>query len=43
MDIPFKWVLFNWNLHGHVPPGVYDLAHDESPRGDQWSLVRVSD
>ncbi|GAB3870831.1 DUF6504 family protein [Terrabacter terrigena] len=24
-------------------PGVYDLAHDESPRGDQWSLVRVSD
>ncbi len=25
------------------PPGVYDLAHDESPRGDQWSLVRVVD
>lgn len=24
-------------------PGVYDLAHDESLRGDQWSLVRVSD
>ena len=24
-------------------PGVYDLAHDESPRGDQWSLVRVCD
>ena len=24
-------------------PGVYDLAHDESPSGDQWSLVRVSD
>lgn len=24
-------------------PGVYDLAHDETPRGDQWSLVRVSD
>jgi hypothetical protein len=24
-------------------PGVYDLAHDESPRGDQWSLVRVAD
>ena len=24
-------------------PGVYDLAHDASPRGDQWSLVRVSD
>ena len=24
-------------------PGVYDLAHDDSPSGDQWSLVRVSD
>lgn len=24
-------------------PGVYDLAHDETPQGDQWSLVRVSD
>jgi hypothetical protein len=24
-------------------PGVYDLAHDESPRGDRWSLVRVAD
>jgi hypothetical protein len=24
-------------------PGVYDLAHDESPRGDHWSLVRVAD
>ncbi|GAA1973006.1 hypothetical protein GCM10009817_11530 [Terrabacter lapilli] len=23
--------------------GVYDLAHDESPRGDRWSLVRVAD
>ncbi len=26
-----------------VAPGVYDLAHDESPRGDRWSLVRVAD
>lgn len=24
-------------------PGVYDLARDESARGDQWSLLRVSD
>jgi hypothetical protein len=24
-------------------PGVYDLAHDESPRDDHWSLVRVAD
>ncbi len=24
-------------------PGVYDLAHDESPHGDRWSLVRVAD
>ena len=26
-DVPFKWVLLNWNRHGHVPPGVYDVAH----------------
>lgn len=24
-------------------PGVYDLAHDESAAGEQWSLVRVAD
>jgi hypothetical protein len=24
-------------------PGVYDLARDESARGEQWSLVRVAD
>ena len=24
-------------------PGVYDLAHNESSRGDRWSLVRVAD
>jgi hypothetical protein len=26
-DIPFKWVLLNWNAHGHVPPGIYDVPH----------------
>jgi hypothetical protein len=26
-DMPFKWVLLNWNLHGHGPPGVYDVPH----------------
>jgi hypothetical protein len=26
-DIPFKWVLLNWNPAGHVPPGVYDVPH----------------
>jgi hypothetical protein len=26
-DVPFKWVLLNWNPVGHVPPGVYDVAH----------------
>lgn len=26
-DIPFKWVLLNWNQHGHVPPGIYDVSH----------------
>jgi hypothetical protein len=26
-DVPFKWVLLNWNLHGHAPPGVYDVPH----------------
>jgi hypothetical protein len=26
-DFPFKWVGFNWNPEGHVPPGVYDLPH----------------
>ena len=27
VDIPFKWVGLNWNPHGHIPPGVYDLPH----------------
>jgi hypothetical protein len=26
-DIPFNWVGLNWNPHGHIPPGVYDLPH----------------
>ena len=26
-DVPFKWVLLNWNPSGHIPPGVYDVPH----------------
>ena len=26
-DIPFKWVLLNWNAMGHIPPGIYDAPH----------------
>ena len=26
-DVPFKWVLLNWNRHGHMPPGIYDVPH----------------
>jgi hypothetical protein len=26
-DIPFKWVMFNWNPTGHIPPGIYDVSH----------------
>ena len=26
-DIPFKWVLLNWNHIGHIPPGIYDVPH----------------
>jgi hypothetical protein len=26
-DVPFKWALLNWNAHGHIPPGVYDVPH----------------
>jgi hypothetical protein len=26
-DVPFKWALVNWNLHGHIPPEVYDVPH----------------
>jgi hypothetical protein len=26
-EIPFKWVLLNWNPVGHIPPGIYDVPH----------------
>jgi hypothetical protein len=26
-DMPFKWVLLNWNHIGHIPPGIYDVPH----------------
>jgi hypothetical protein len=26
-DMPFKWVLLNWNPNGHIPHGVYDVRH----------------
>jgi len=26
-DMPFKWVMFNWNPMGHFPPGIYDAPH----------------
>ncbi|HUF10996.1 MAG TPA: hypothetical protein VMO47_16870 [Rhodothermales bacterium] len=26
-DVPFKWVLLNWNPMGHIPPGIYDSPH----------------
>jgi hypothetical protein len=26
-DVPFKWVLLNWNPAGHLPHGVYDVPH----------------
>ncbi|MBB5917324.1 hypothetical protein BJY24_006236 [Nocardia transvalensis] len=26
-DMPFTYVLANWNPHGHVPAGVWDTAH----------------
>ena len=27
VDIPFQWVAINWQVEGHIPPGVYDLPH----------------
>lgn len=27
VDSPFTYVLSNWNPHGHIPLGVYDLPH----------------
>ena len=26
-DVPFKWVLLNWNPQGHIPKGVFDKPH----------------
>lgn len=26
-EMPFKWVLLNWNPHGHIPPGVWNVPH----------------
>lgn len=26
-DVPFEWALVNWNPHGHIPPGVWDVPH----------------
>jgi hypothetical protein len=26
-DVPFKWVLLNWNPHGHMPEGVWNTPH----------------
>ncbi|MCH8842495.1 MAG: hypothetical protein IID61_05895 [SAR324 cluster bacterium] len=26
-NIPFNWVLLNWNPGGHIPPGVFDVPH----------------
>ncbi len=26
-DMPFKYIVVNWNPKGHVPPGVYDAPH----------------
>ena len=25
--LPFKYAIVNWNPHGHVPPGVYNVPH----------------
>lgn len=26
-DVPFKWMLFNWNPVGHAPPHIFGLPH----------------
>ena len=26
-DLPVKWVGVDWQVEGHIPPGVYDLPH----------------
>jgi hypothetical protein len=38
-DVPFKWVLLNWNPHGHIPPGVYDVPHFDI----HFMMVPISD
>jgi hypothetical protein len=43
-DVPFKWVLFNWNPVGHIPPGVYDVPHFDihfyvAPLTEVFSIV----
>lgn len=38
-DIPFKWVLLNWNAHGHIPPGVYDSPHFDV----HFMMARIED
>lgn len=25
--IPFRWIGVNWQVEGHIPPGIYDLPH----------------
>ena len=38
-DVPFKWVLLNWNPVGHVPPGVYDVKAEWRITPDQSDLA----
>jgi hypothetical protein len=42
---PYHFVLFDWNPHGHVPPGVFDPPHFDFhfylvPRADVEAIVR---
>lgn len=43
-DVPFKWMLFNWNPVGHIPPGIYDVSHFDvhfymAPIADVFALA----
>jgi hypothetical protein len=38
-DMPFKWVLLNWNPRGHIPPGIYDVPHFDV----HFMLVPIAD
>lgn len=38
-DIPFKWVLLNWNPAGHIPPGIYDVPHFDV----HFAMVPIAD